>query len=469
MGTIIGRMCKPGSELATHYWLQNISGLGELIDYDFSKINLYKMYAISDQLLKNKEAIEKYLYLQEKNLFGFKETITFYDLTNTYFEGSAAANKLGERGHSKEKRTDCPLVTLGLMLDSSGFPKCSKVFEGNVSEPVTLEKMIKGMEQKSSPDLLNHQKATIVMDAGIATEDNIKWLKGHHYPYIVVSRKHHRQFNEQEAVVVKQDRDYTVKAQKVLDAENNEILLYCHSSKREKKEQAINDRFTANFEEALSNLESGLHKKRCLKKYDKVLEKIGRLKQQYSKAAKHYNIKTYKDEKSGNAVKITWKRQVAPDTKDSLPGVYCLRTSHMELDEDTLWHTYTMLTDLEAVFRSLKSELGMRPVFHQITKRVTGHLFISVLAYHLVHSIRYQLKKTGDTSSWSDLRKQLAGQNRVTISMQCKNNDVIHIRKSTRPEPRQQKIYSALGIGFHPGKTIKKTNKRSAIAESFKT
>ena len=468
-GTIIGRMCNPGSELATHYWLQNISGLGELIDYDFSKINLYKMYAISDQLLKNKEAIEKYLYLQEKNLFGFKETITFYDLTNTYFEGSAAANKLGERGHSKEKRTDCPLVTLGLMLDSSGFPKCSKVFEGNVSEPVTLEKMIKGMEQKSSPDLLNHQKATIVMDAGIATEDNIKWLKGHHYPYIVVSRKHHRQFNEQEAVVVKQDRDYTVKAQKVLDAENNEILLYCHSSKREKKEQAINDRFTANFEEALTNLESGLHKKRCLNKYDKVLEKIGRLKQQYSKAAKHYNIKTYKDEKSGNAVKITWKRQVAPDTKDSLPGVYCLRTSHMELDEDTLWHTYTMLTDLEAVFRSLKSELGMRPVFHQITKRVTGHLFISVLAYHLVHSIRYQLKKTGDTSSWSDLRKQLAGQNRVTISMQCKNNDVIHIRKSTRPEPRQQKIYSALGIGFHPGKTIKKTNKRSAIAEAFKT
>lgn len=468
-GTIIGRMCNPGSELATHYWLQNVSGLGELIDYDFNKINLYKMYAISDQLLKNKEAIEKYLYLQEKNLFGFKETITFYDLTNTYFEGSAAANKLGERGHSKEKRTDCPLVTLGLMLDSSGFPKCSKVFEGNVSEPVTLEKMIKGMEQKSSPDLFNHQKATIVMDAGIATEDNIKWLKEHHYPYIVVSRKHHREFNEQEAVVVKQDRDYTVKAQKVLDPENNEILLYCHSSKREKKEQAINDRFTANFEEALSNLESGLHKKRCLKKYDKVLEKIGRLKQQYSKAAKHYNIKTYKDGKSGNAVKITWERQVAPDTKDSLPGVYCLRTSHMELDEDTLWHTYTMLTDLEAVFRSLKSELGMRPVFHQITKRVTGHLFISVLAYHLVHSIRYQLEKTGDTSSWSDLRKQLAGQNRVTISMQCKNNDVIHIRKSTRPEPRQQKIYSALGIGFHPGKTIKKTNKRSAIAEAFKT
>jgi transposase len=128
-----------------------------------------------------------------------------------------------------------------------------------------------------------------------------------------------------------------------------------------------------------------------------------------------------------------------------------------------------MLTDLEAVFRSLKSELGMRPVFHQITKRVTGHLFISVLAYHLVHSIRYRLKKTDITSSWSELRKQLTGQNRTTISMQCKNDDVVHVRKSTRPEPRQQMIYSALGISSYPGRTIKKTiNKSSAITDALK-
>ena len=458
IGTIIGRMCLPGSELSTHYWLQNVSGLGELIDYDFTKINLYKMYTISDQLLKNKEAIEKHLYLQEKNLFGFQETITLYDLTNTYFEGSSKANELGKRGHSKEKRADCPLVTLALMLDSSGFPKCSHVFEGNISEPVTLEKMIKGMERKSiSPNMFESSKATIVMDAGIATEDNIEWLKKNYYPYIVVSRKRHRQFNEDEAVVVKQYKDGTVKAQKVIDSENNEVLLYCHSTQREKKEQAINDRFTIHFEEALAILESGLHKKRCLKKYDKVLEKIGRLKQKYAKASKLYKIEIIKDEQSGNAVKVRWTRQTPPDTKDGLPGVYCLRTSHMELTEDTLWHTYTMLTDLEAVFRSLKSELGMRPVFHQITKRVTSHLFLSVLAYHMVHSIRYRLKKSGITSSWSNLRKQLAGQNRVTISMQCKNNEVVHVRKSTRPEPRQQKIYSALGICSHPGRTIKKT------------
>ena len=143
-------------------------------------------------------------------------------------------------------------------------------------------------------------------------------------------RKRHRQFNEEGAVVVKQDRDRIVKAQKVIDPENNEVLLYCHSARREKKEQAVNDRFTIRFEEALNSLESGLHKKRCLKKYDKVSEKTGRLKQRYSRAAKHYNIKTDKDEKSGNAVKIHRTRKSDSNTKDGLPGIYCLRTSHKE-------------------------------------------------------------------------------------------------------------------------------------------
>ena len=464
-GTIIGRMCHPASELATHYWLRNISGLGELIDFDFDKVKLYKLYSISDQLLKNKEAIEKYLYNQEKQLFGFQETITLYDLTNTYFEGKGETNDLAKRGHSKEKRSDCPLVTLALMLDSSGFPKSSEVFEGNVSEPVTLEKMIKGLEGKGrDPEIFDQQKATIVMDAGIASEDNIEWLKDNRYPYIVVSRKRHRQFNEDESVVVKQDNNCTVKAQKVIDSENDEVLLYCHSTQREKKERAINDRFTEYFEEALKHLESGLSIKGRLKKYDKVLEKIGRLKQKYSKASKLYKINVVKDDETGNAIKIIWHRKAEPDTKEGFPGVYCLRTSHKNMDEETLWRTYTMLTDLEAVFRSLKSELGMRPVFHQVTERVTGHLFISVLAYHLVHSIRYRLKKSDIGTSWSGLRDQLSGQNRITASMHCKNDDVIHVRKSTRPEPRQQEIYSALGISSYPGKTIKKIiNKSSAI------
>jgi len=454
IGTIIGRACEPGSELATHAWLQDRSALGELIDYDYDGLSLYGMYQISDQLLGKKTAIEEHLYESERNLFGLQETITLYDLTNTYFEGQSKGNALAAHGHSKEKRSDCPLVTLGLVLDSSGFPRRSHVYEGNVSEPQTLSEMLQGLEKGGSTQ---GKKPTVVMDAGIASEDNIAWLREHEYPYLVVSRKKHREFDKAASLIVKKDDEYTVRAQKVFDEATGEVLLYCHSTRREKKDQAISDRFVSRFEEDLQKLANGLQKKRCLKKYDKVMVKIGRLRQKYSRVSRQYTITVEEDEKTGNAVKISWQQQPAPDTTDTYPGVYCLRTSQTNWDESTLWNTYTMLTDLEAVFRSLKSELGLRPIHHQITKRVSGHLFITVLAYHLVHAIRFRLKQVGIHSSWSSLRKILSTQSRVTVSMQCKTGSTVHIRKSTRPEAEQQQIYTALGLKSHPGNAIKTT------------
>jgi len=454
LGTIIGRSCMPGSERATHSWLQERSGLGELIDYDFNKLSLYGMYQISDKLYKNKMALEEHLFDKECSQFGLIETITLYDLTNTYFEGQGKGNALAARGHSKEKRSDCALVTLGLVLDSSGFPRRSHVYEGNVSEPGTLSEMLCDLEKGGQS---GDQNPTVIMDAGIATEDNVAWLKEHHYPYLVVSRNRHREFDKDASVIVKQDNEGTVRAQRVYDEETNETLLYCHSTRREKKDRAIDDRFCTQLEEALRKLNGGLHKKRCLKKYDKVMVKIGRLRQKFSRASKQFVITVEKDDISGNASKITWLRTQTPNTTDTYPGVYCLRTSQTDWDESTLWSTYTMLTDLEAVFRSLKSELGMRPVHHQIAARVSGHLFITVLAYHLVHTIRFRLKRKNIHSSWSRLRELVSTQNRVTISMQCKNGSTVHVRKSTRPEPRQQEIYSALAIKSHPGHTTKTT------------
>jgi len=454
LGTIIGRCCAPGSELATHAWLQEQSGLGELIDYDFNNLSLYGLYQASDQLLKNKTSIEEHLYQREGSLFHLRETITLYDLTNTYFEGQGKANAHAALGHSKEKRSDCPLVTLALVLDSSGFPRCSKVYSGNVSEPSTLAEML---EDLAGGHAATGEKPTVVMDAGIATEDNILWLRQHHYPYLVVSRKRHRQFDEESSVVVKDDEECTVRVQKVFDEESQETLLYCHSSQREKKDQAIDDRVTNRLEGALQELANGLHKKGSLKKYDKVMVKIGRLREKYSRASKQYTITVEKDESSGNATNITWKKQPLENTTDSYPGVYCLRTSQTDWDESFLWNTYTMLTDLESVFRSLKSELGLRPIHHQITDRVAGHLFITVLAYHLVHTIRFRLKQVKIHISWSSIRKILVTQCRVTVSMLCRDGSTVHVRKSTRPEQRQQEIYTALGIESLPGQTIKTT------------
>ena len=455
IGSIIGRACHPASERETHRWLQDQSGLGELLDHNFEEVSQYKMYQISDLLLKKKSAIEKHLYKKERNLFSLQETITLYDLTNTYFEGQCLANTLAKRGHSKEKRSDCPLVTLALVLDSSGFPKRSRVFEGNVSEASTLAKMIQELQSTTAISVL--QKPTVVIDAGIATEENIDWLKDNQYPYLVVSRKKHREFDESGSTIVKEDAECTVKVQKVIDDDSGEILLYCHSSQREKKERAIGVLFSTRFEEALQYLNDGLKIKRRLKKHDKVIEKIGRLKQQFSKAAKLYTVTVTKNEESGNAGKISWQRKPAPDTTDTYPGVYCLRTNQSDWDESTLWNTYTMLTDLEAVFRSLKSELGLRPVHHHIAERVSGHLFITLLAYHLVHATRYRLRRAGIHDSWTTLRNILLPHNRVTVSMRCKNGDTVHVRKSVQPEPEQHKIYSALGVKINPGNVVKTT------------
>ncbi len=234
-----------------------------------------------------------------------------------------------------------------------------------------------------------------------------------------------------------------------------EIELYCHSTRKESKEKAIADRFSSRFEAELGTLRDGLSKKGCVKRYEKVVEKVGRLKQKYSKAAKNYKVDIEKHSTGVNVKEITWKLKERIDSQDSHPGLYCLRTNWK--DQATLWRTYIMLTDLEAVFRSLKSELGLRPVYHQTTERVSGHLFITVLAYHVVHNIRCRLKEKGIHSSWETLRNQLEGQYRVTTTMNRKDGRTIHVRKATKAEPMQQAIYGALGISCTPGRIVKTT------------
>ncbi len=443
LGNIVARMAFPTSERATHAWLQQRSALGELIGYDFEGMGLDRLYQASDLLWKHREALESHLYQQETNLFGFDETITLYDLTNTFFEGEAKANPQAKRGHSKEKRSDCPLVTLGLVLDGSGFPRKSEIFPGNASEPQTLQSMLENLGGRAG--------SIVILDAGIASEENIQWLVTQGYRYLVVSRKRKRDFNEDAATVVKDIPGQTVKTQRVVDKETGEVELYCHSQLREKKEQAIQDRFAERFEAALQSLTDGLQKKGTTKRYDKVHERIGRLKEKFARAAQHYEIEVIREPESDVASAIQWKRQEKAHSQATHPGVYCLRTNLDDWDETALWKTYTMLTDLEAVFRSLKSELGMRPVFHRKQDRVSGHIFITLIAYHLVQTLRAQLKKQDIHDSWQTVRAKMENQQRVTVVLKQEDGSTLHLRKATRAEPLQKEIYEALGISSQPG------------------
>ena len=253
-GAIVGRLAHPASERATHRWLQARSGVGELLGVDFETVSAMQVYRASDALVKHREAIEAHLFDKAMGLFDLQPTVTLYDLTNTYFEGEASEQPQAKRGHSKEKRSDCPLLTLGLMLDASGFVRRSKVFAGNVREHRTLAGMLEALQAPAG--------ALVVMDRGVATDACVTWLREHGYRYLVVSRERHRQFDAEAAVAVQTQSKQTVHLHKAVSTDPDEVRLYCYSEERAEKERGIVERFATRFEAALTKLHEGLARPR---------------------------------------------------------------------------------------------------------------------------------------------------------------------------------------------------------------
>lgn len=443
LGNIIGRMCAPRSERATAKWLRDKSALGELLNYDFAAMPLMQLYRASDRLFESKKLIERKVFERVQDIFSFTPTITLYDLTNTYMEGNAEGNPKAKRGRSKEKRSDCPLLTLGLTLDASGFIRHSQVFEGNVSEGSTLEKML---EQLRAPE-----GALIIMDAGIASEENLGWLTLNKYNYLVVSRERKRDIDMEKTSMIESAGGHQIHIQRQPGQHGGEVKLACWSEQRAMKDKSINTGFQEKYEQGLNEINEGLHKPRTTKKRDPINQRIGRLKEKYKRVSGHYRINLQTNETTGLVTELTWDYQPQPASKQTHPGVYKLRTTLNGWDDETLWRTYTMLTDLESVFRSLKSELGMRPVYHHKEDRCDGHLFITVLAYQAVQVIRRKLKDHGINESWTTLREKLGQQLRITATFKQRDGKTLHIRQATRPEEELGEIYKKLGLSSDPG------------------
>ncbi len=397
-------------------------------------------------MVKHQEAIEAHVFGRVRDLFGLQATVTLYDLTHTYLEGAAEAIPKAKRGHSKDKRSDCPLLTLGLVLDASGFVRRSRVLAGNAVECRSLEGMLK--------DLAAPPGALIVMDRGIATRANLAWLREHGYRYLVVSRQRARTMPQGDRTVITAGGDM-VRVEKVLDEAAGEVRLYCHSSRRALKETGIHQRFCERFEAGLIRLAEGLTRPRGAKRLEVIPKRIGRLKQASRGVAQHYAIHIETNPEQTKVTRLAWEKRPVAGTMLTDPGVYCLRSNETAWSEERLWRTYMMLTDLEAVFRSLKSELGLRPVYHVKPQRADGHLFISVLAYQCVQLIWRQLKAKGIDQSWTSLRETLSVQRRVTARFTQRDGRSLHVRKATQPEPKLKAIYDALGVNPLPGGTKK--------------
>ncbi len=249
LASMIGRMAGPGSARATWRWLCQRSALGELLEVDFERRSAMRRYRLSDALWANRQAIERHRFDRVTDLFGRSDPVTLYDLTNTYFEGEATALPKARRGRSKEKRTDCPWLTLGLVLDGSGFVRRSEGFSGSVSEETTLASMLDPLHAPAD--------ALVVMEAGVATEANVTWLRNQRYRYLVVSRERTRRFDPDLAVALETRSRQTVEVPKVDEDESGDPRLYCDSKARAQKEQGIVEHFSTRLENELQQLHEG--------------------------------------------------------------------------------------------------------------------------------------------------------------------------------------------------------------------
>ena len=453
--SIIGRLVHPGSELQTADWARHISGIGELLGMDFSHLAHNALYRISDLLLDHKEAIEHYLVRKERDLFSLPEKIVLYDLTNTYFEGAALANPKARRGRSKEKRTDCPLLTLALVIDEQGFIKTSRILPGQVSEPGTLQEMLRAL-QTACPGRLTgpenvRKGVTVVMDAGISTRHNLQLLRDQGYDYIVVSREKIRVPQEkstQALVVVKENARNKVEAH--LQIQGDEALLFCTSKLKAAKEQSMRRLFEERLEQDLQQAAAALSVKGGVKSFAKVTERINRLVEKHKRISQYYLIEVKAQGRLASA--ITWEKIHQERAEERFSGSYMLRTSRLDLNEQEIWSLYTMLTNLEDAFRSLKSELNLRPVFHRKESRADAHIFIAVLAYHLLNVIQTELRKSNIHMQWRRLRDRLATQVRVTTAVTAKDGRRIYTRKTSQPEALHKTIYDALKLSHQPVK-----------------
>lgn len=465
---IIGRLINPASDLETYNWFQNRSSLEEFLNTDITKVSKNNFYEIADELYANKEKLESILVEKEGIIFNRpNNTIFLYDLTNTYFEGAAKNNKLAEFGKCKSKRYDCKLVTLALVVDDKGFPIISQIYSGNQSEPKTFCDIINKLNTDLNRDQISLINPTIVMDRGIATEENIELLRDKNYDYIVIERKDVSNTYIDTFKNAKEEFE-NIKSSKSCYGETNDVYVkkvhysdnishvLCLSEGKEKKEIAIDQKKESRFLEDFEKLKKSILKG-SIKKNEVIHKRIGRLKERHPRVSRLYLFETEYGDK-GNINNLILGKKITNNQEEKTYGCYVIETSHTQLPAREIWNLYMTLTTVENSFRALKSQLGMRPIFHQNEERTKGHLFISVLAYHLLNTIENELRKNDCTKSWSTIYKELSTHQRNTLVMSSENGDVYHLRLSGNPEIQHLKIYEHIGAK-NPLKRINKIAK----------
>jgi len=446
---IFNRLLEPVSENELMDWAST-TALNELLGERIELGGEDRFYRLSDKLLSCRNALEFHLREKEHELFHLNRTIILYDLTNSYFEGQAAENPKARRSaNSKEKRSDCPIVSVGLVLDGEGFILTHKVFPGNLHDSKSMVEVLRDLHDSCDEG----QAPIVVLDGGIASEKNLAWLRDNGYDYAVngkrtTRRKFAADFMELNRFHKVGERDDKAPVfVRRLESETDHVLL-CRSDERKKKEDAIVSKTEEKLLEALEKLAGRIAKKDGKLHLEKGAEtlnrNIGKITSHYVRAAKFYHI-SY-DEKTRI---LTWNRDEPDYQADAeLHGCYHLRCSRADLSDDEIWRIYITLTRVESAFRLMKSELGLRPFYHYKEYRCDGHVWLTILAYHLLHWVEYMLKLSGYETTWPSVRRILQTHCYATLIIPTKDGLEYRICRPGRPDERQRFIYSKLGINL---------------------
>ena len=439
---VANRLIEPLSEWSLIDWAER-TALPELLDLRITKTSKDRLYRTSDLLLKSRKSIESSLRQREKDLFSLRRSVVLYDVTNTHFEGLCEDNPKARHGKNKQHRNDCRQVAVGMAFDEKGFALAHEMFEGNMADTNTLGVMLDRLD-------LNEEEAgkpVVILDAGFASEKNIQLIEGRGCSYLINvtrgSRKKYAEFFDSQDFVPIPGRkpEDQVEVKTIPDPEHsNRQLVLCRSLPRRDKEVAMlskaEERFLSNAKALRQQIEKGQ-----IKQPEVIQRKIGALMQKHPRVARFYTV-----EHTDQTLTLNRQDESFEESLD-LCGDYVIKTDR-SLAATELWTLYMTLLKAERGFRMLKGSLGLRPNFHHLEGRVDGHVFISVLAYHLLCWISCKLEQSGDRREWKTIRRLLRTHSLASTRFPLKDGRIVSVRKPTIPDAEQEQVYRVLGIDW---------------------
>jgi transposase len=451
----INRLCAPGSELAIEQRWYPSTALDDLLEIEEGKINDTRLYRCLDRILPHKTKLERHLKDRYGALFGAEFDVLLYDLTSTYVEGAAQKNPMVRRGYSRDHRPDCEQLVIALIVNHEGFPFSYETFDGNRADVSTMETILRMVERK-----YGKARRIWVFDRGIVSEANLAAIRRRGGQYLVgTPRSQMKQF---EAELLKEDWTRVrpeVEVKKVSIPQGEETYILCRTAGRREKEKAIRSRFSNSMESALKGLEKAIVTGR-LRDRNKMERRLGKIQARHPQVNDLYDV-ALRDTAEG--VRLFWQmKEDRKSWRESREGAYLLRTNLKEEEAEELWAKYMQLTEAEASFRALKSELSIRPLFHQLEPRVKAHVMVAFLGYALWVTLKHMLKQRPAlvpklSAGGVDNAQPLSPMRAIALLSTLQSADIvlpttdgheIRLRRITEPTAEQKSLLRQLGISL---------------------